>query len=86
MNDETGKVNSALDGQIEDTIPNVAKRWKSRGQGWMIVTDVSKFLTKSSKSRSRLVIRVWQGHDIDDCCVCMTFGMSKVKLWRRLCA
>ncbi|KAG0151241.1 hypothetical protein CROQUDRAFT_57214 [Cronartium quercuum f. sp. fusiforme G11] len=39
MNDETGKVNSALDGKTEDTIPKVAKRWKAQGQGWMIVTD-----------------------------------------------
>lgn len=38
-NDETGRVNTALDGEIEDTIPNVAKRWKAKGQGWMIVTD-----------------------------------------------
>ncbi|KAH9441881.1 hypothetical protein Pst134EA_032142 [Puccinia striiformis f. sp. tritici] len=42
-NDENGKINSAfesIDGKaIEDTIPNVAKRWKSNGQPWMIVAD-----------------------------------------------
>ncbi|EFP77930.2 aconitate hydratase 1 [Puccinia graminis f. sp. tritici CRL 75-36-700-3] len=43
-NDENGKINSALDatdnGQVvEDTIPNVAKRWKSSGQPWMVVAD-----------------------------------------------
>ncbi|PLW10814.1 hypothetical protein PCASD_22360 [Puccinia coronata f. sp. avenae] len=42
-NDENGKINCAvdsLDGQlVEDSIPNVAKRWKSVGQPWMIVAD-----------------------------------------------
>ena len=40
MNDETGQVNTALDyvkdGAV-DTIPEMAKRWRSRGQSWMIV-------------------------------------------------
>jgi len=42
-NDETEKVNSAVDyleGEPEGTIPEMAKRWKARGQPWMIVTDV----------------------------------------------
>ncbi|OAV88784.1 hypothetical protein PTTG_06698 [Puccinia triticina 1-1 BBBD Race 1] len=42
-NDENGKINCALDsvdGQmVEGSIPNVAKRWKSIGQPWMIVAD-----------------------------------------------
>lgn len=42
-NDENGKINSAfdsVDGQaVEDSIPNVAKRWKSIGQPWMVVAD-----------------------------------------------
>ncbi|GJN92470.1 hypothetical protein Rhopal_005500-T1 [Rhodotorula paludigena] len=41
MNDETERVNSAIDfatGQ-EGTIPEVAKAYKARGQPWMIVTD-----------------------------------------------
>lgn len=42
-NDENGKINCAIDvidGLVqEDSIPNVAKRWKSIGQPWMIVAD-----------------------------------------------
>ncbi|GAA98776.1 uncharacterized protein L969DRAFT_18393 [Mixia osmundae IAM 14324] len=41
-NDENGKINSAVDyepGQPEGTIPEMAKRWRERGQPWMIVAD-----------------------------------------------
>ncbi|GAA6015965.1 hypothetical protein JCM8202_005360 [Rhodotorula sphaerocarpa] len=40
-NDETGRVNSAIDFSTGDegTIPEVAKAYKARGQPWMIVTD-----------------------------------------------
>ncbi|GAA6038383.1 hypothetical protein JCM8097_007621 [Rhodosporidiobolus ruineniae] len=40
-NDETERVNSAIDFQTgeEGTIPEVAKAYKARGQPWMIVTD-----------------------------------------------
>lgn len=42
-NDENGKINSAIDfqDQSEGTIPEIAKRYKARGQPWMIVVDVS---------------------------------------------
>lgn len=46
-NDENGKINSAIDflpqssEEAEGTIPEIAKRYKARGQPWMIVTDVS---------------------------------------------
>lgn len=42
MNDETERVNSAIDFETgqEGTIPEVAKAYKARGQPWMIVTDV----------------------------------------------
>jgi len=42
-NDETERVNSAIDFKTGDegTIPEVAKAYKARGQPWMIVTDVS---------------------------------------------
>jgi len=48
MNDETGRVNSATDydslnAKREDTIPEMAKRWKARGQPWMVVGDVRRF-------------------------------------------
>lgn len=41
-NDENGKINSAIDfeDQSEGTIPEIAKRYKARGQPWMIVVDV----------------------------------------------
>lgn len=40
MNDQSGQVNQAndLDGS-SDTIPSVAKTWKSRSQPWMLVAD-----------------------------------------------
>ncbi|BGP26436.1 aconitate hydratase [Rhodotorula toruloides] len=40
-NDQTGRVNSAIDFETgeEGTIPEVAKKYKARGQPWMIVTD-----------------------------------------------
>ncbi|GAA5920343.1 hypothetical protein JCM1841_005574 [Sporobolomyces salmonicolor] len=40
-NDETGRINSAIDAQTgeEGTIPEVAKKYKARGEAWMIVTD-----------------------------------------------
>ena len=42
-NDETGEINQALDygendGQI-DSVPEMAKKWRARGQPWMVVTD-----------------------------------------------
>ena len=42
INDETERVNSAIDFETgeEGTIPEVAKKYKARGQPWMIVTDV----------------------------------------------
>jgi homoaconitase len=45
MNDETGRVNSAVDYMEtsepkEDTIPEMAKRWRARGEPWMVVGDV----------------------------------------------
>lgn len=42
MNDENGQVNYAADyeqGGEADTIPGMAKRWKGRGQPWMLVAD-----------------------------------------------
>ncbi|GAA5891207.1 hypothetical protein JCM8208_002541 [Rhodotorula glutinis] len=41
INDETERVNSAIDFETgeEGTIPEVAKKYKARGQPWMIVTD-----------------------------------------------
>lgn len=43
MNDESGNVNEAFDlsssGGSIDTIPSVAKLWKSRSQPWMLVAD-----------------------------------------------
>lgn len=42
-NDATGQVNEAQDYTAEaprmDTIPSMAKRWRARGQPWMIVAD-----------------------------------------------
>lgn len=41
-NDENGQINLVKDyveGEKEGTIPEMAKRWKARGQPWMIVTD-----------------------------------------------
>lgn len=44
-NDETGNVNDAVDyatsasEDAHDTIPGMAKRWRARGQPWMIVAD-----------------------------------------------
>ncbi|KAK0539460.1 aconitate hydratase [Tilletia horrida] len=44
-NDETGRVNSAVDFKsvggtdAEDTIPAVAKIWKSRDQPWLLIAD-----------------------------------------------
>lgn len=42
MNDETERVNSAIDfaDGSEDTIPATAKKLKARNQPWMIVGDV----------------------------------------------
>jgi len=43
-NDETGEINTALDYEKEgdvDTVPAMAKRWKARGQNWMIVGDIN---------------------------------------------
>lgn len=40
-NDETGKINEARDyenGEVA-TIPAIAKRWKSRGQKWVVIAD-----------------------------------------------
>jgi aconitase A len=45
MNDQTGEINQAIDYENEGeiaTIPDMMKRWKSRGQPWMVVTDVSR--------------------------------------------
>lgn len=45
MNDENGEVNVAMDhdanqGQAStDTIPNIAKQFKARGQPWALVVD-----------------------------------------------
>ena len=42
-NDETGEINTAIDYESQGditSIPDMAKRWKQRGQSWMIVTDV----------------------------------------------
>ncbi|KAK9899736.1 putative aconitate hydratase [Cystobasidium minutum MCA 4210] len=43
-NDQTGEINQAIDyennGEI-DTIPEMAKKWKSRGQPWFVVTDTN---------------------------------------------
>jgi len=41
-NDENGQINSVVDyieGEAPGTFPEMAKRWKARGQPWMIVTD-----------------------------------------------
>jgi homoaconitase len=54
-NDQNEKVNSAVDyvkGEPEGTIPEMAKRWKARGQPWMIVTDVSSWFILVSYSCS----------------------------------
>lgn len=52
-NDETGRVNSAIDFSTGDegTIPEVAKAYKARGQPWMIVTDVSQKSCSTSAGR-----------------------------------
>jgi aconitase A len=39
VNDEGGAVNVAFDGQGQETIPNVMKRYKAAGQPWMLVVD-----------------------------------------------
>jgi homoaconitase len=46
VNDENGEINVALDhdanaglGQSTGTIPEVAKRFKSRGQPWALIVD-----------------------------------------------
>ncbi|PWN44436.1 putative mitochondrial aconitate hydratase [Ceraceosorus guamensis] len=41
MNDQDGQVNSAhdLEGDVRDTIPSIAKRYKARSQPWMLVAD-----------------------------------------------
>ena len=39
VNDEGGEVNVARDSQGQDTIPNIAKRYKSASQPWMLVVD-----------------------------------------------
>lgn len=42
-NDQNGEVNVATDyvaGEPDATIPEMMKRFKGRGQPWMIVTDV----------------------------------------------
>lgn len=51
-NDETERVNSAIDFKTgeEGTIPEVAKKYKARGQPWMIVTDVSSHLLLNTKN------------------------------------
>lgn len=39
VNDEGGEVNVARDAEGQDTIPNIAKRYKSKDQPWMLVVD-----------------------------------------------
>jgi hypothetical protein len=42
-NDETSKIGSTVDYEAdgaEAMIPEMAERWKARGQDWMVVTDV----------------------------------------------
>ena len=39
VNDEGGEVNVARDSEGQDTIPNIAKRYKSHDQPWMLVVD-----------------------------------------------
>jgi homoaconitase len=39
VNDEGGEVNVAIDSDGRDTIPNIAKRYKSKDQPWMLVVD-----------------------------------------------
>lgn len=39
VNDEGGEVNVARDTEGQDTIPNIAKRYKSKDQPWMLVVD-----------------------------------------------
>ncbi|CED85427.1 aconitate hydratase [Phaffia rhodozyma] len=39
VNDEGGEVNVARDEDGQDTIPNIAKRYKSKNQPWMLVVD-----------------------------------------------
>jgi homoaconitase len=39
VNDEGGEVNVAVDSDGQDTIPNIAKRYKSKDQPWMLVVD-----------------------------------------------
>lgn len=48
MNDETSRINSAVDfaDGSEDTIPATAKKLKARGQPWMVVGDVRCALLK----------------------------------------
>jgi len=42
MNDQTEKINSAVDYEDEQdrAVPETAKIWRSRGQSWMLVGDV----------------------------------------------
>ena len=39
VNDEGGEVNVAVDSDGQDTIPNIAKRYKAKDQPWMLVVD-----------------------------------------------
>ena len=61
MNDETGQVNTALDyvkdGAV-DTIPEMAKRWRSRGQSWMIVGDVCHNILQSEADTDQTVVQL----------------------------
>jgi len=62
MNDETERINSAFDyeGDREElTIPEMAKRWRSRGQPWMIVAD-SNYGEGSAREHASLQPR-WLG-------------------------
>ncbi|PWN89643.1 putative mitochondrial aconitate hydratase [Acaromyces ingoldii] len=69
-NDENGQVNSARDytqqeqqekaDSEEDTIPAMAKRWKARGQPWMLVADHN-YGEGSAREHAAIQIRHFDG-------------------------
>jgi len=59
MNDQTNKVNTAIDYKDgkERTIPETAKLWRSRGQSWMLVGDFN-FGEGSAREHAALQPRI----------------------------
>lgn len=52
MNAETDEVNVVYDYEGDGkgvSIPDLGRRWKDRGQEWLVVAEVSSFLSRTSK-------------------------------------